>query len=119
MSEVRSETLEMVAEWRKRDAALFEEHEHEPDDFLDRWLPAAADLLDAGWNGYGIAPSETLKIRYCMLMTPVPSDREYAQRVAHWIKAEATRRHQADLHPYPLTNERPSVTAGEMPSINP
>lgn len=109
----------MIARWRAERDRVHAAPEDQFDDFLDRWLPAAAAMLDAGWNGYGMAPSKVLEMRYCMLSRRTPADCAYALRVGEWIKAEATRRHGEGLHPYPLTSERPAVTVGELPRLKP
>lgn len=115
MSGVRSETLEMVAEWRRREAEYFAVPEPATDDFLDRWLPAAESHLDAGWNGYGLSPSQTLSMRYCTMMTPDPAERAVAQRFAEWVKLEARLRFEQGYHPFPLTDLRPAVAATGQP----
>lgn len=106
---VRPETLAMVAEWRNRDRQLLSEQENQPDDFLDRWLPEAAAHLDAGWNGYGTAPSAEISIRYCMMMTGGDEARNYAAKWASWCMREAARRYAEGHHSNPLTDPRPAV----------
>lgn len=115
MSDARPETIAMLADWRRlrdlSDAPL----EQEPDDFLERWLPAAAPHLDAGWNGYGLAPSATIKIRHCMGMTGSPEARDRAVRIAAWIKREAAARRRRGFHPNPLTDLRPTIPLPGIP----
>lgn len=113
----RPETLAMVERWRKEQEEFWAKPEDQPDDFLDRWLPQAAPMLDAGWNGYGLPPSDVLSARYCMMMAGSWDQREYAARWVEWVKAEAHARVAKGFHPYPLTSPRSAVsTTGTLPA---
>ncbi|MCA1199172.1 hypothetical protein K9B35_14435 [Sphingomonas sp. R647] len=120
MGDARPETIAMVAEWQRRDELYWNPPEQEPDDFLDRWLPAAAPHLDAGWNGYGLAPSKEIGLRYCMGMSG--SLEMVSRTVAHaqWIMRRATALHRRGYHPNPLTTARPEIPVAQpFPPLSP
>ncbi|WP_439539507.1 hypothetical protein [Sphingomonas sp.] len=120
MSDARPETIAMVAEWERRSALILNPPEQDRDDFLDRWLPAAAPHLDSGWNGHGLAPSVEIGLRYCMGMAGSNEVVERTAAYANWIVREATARHRRGLHPNPLTAPRPAIPVAQpFPRIFP